>query len=336
MNVLVVDVAASESGALTILSQYYKKLLQNKDDHYYFCISTPQISDSENITVLKFPWVKKSWFHRLYFDYIISRKLLKKYKIDSILSLQNTVVPGTKLKQTVYLHQPLPFVEYRFKLMQNGKLWAYQRIISLFIFHSIKKADRLIVQTKWMKDAAIKRCRVSADKITVEQPDFERFITYKFKDTNEGRKTLFYPASSYIYKNHSIILEACKVLKEEGITDYTVVLTIDGTEDKNSVKLLKDSKKAGINFKFEGYMNHGKVLKMYSKSVLLFPSYIETFGLPLKEARMSDTYVIASDCAFSREILEDYKRAYFFDPFCASELAAAIKTVISMSEGDKQ
>ena len=52
---------------------------------------------------------------------------------------------------------------------------------------------------------------------------------------------------------------------------------------------------------------------MYAHSVLLFPSYVESFGLPLLEARLTGTYVIASNCPFSREILDGYEKALFFD-----------------------
>lgn len=58
-------------------------------------------------------------------------------------------------------------------------------------------------------------------------------------------------------------------------------------------------------------MKREVVFEMYSKSVLVFPSFVESFGMPLLEARMSNSVILASDQNFSREILKDYNNAYF-------------------------
>ena len=64
---------------------------------------------------------------------------------------------------------------------------------------------------------------------------------------------------------------------------------------------------------FHGATRRDEVFKYFSKSVLLFPSYVESFGLPLLEAKMTGCYIIASDTPFSREILHDYDKASFFE-----------------------
>lgn len=42
---------------------------------------------------------------------------------------------------------------------------------------------------------------------------------------------------------------------------------------------------------------------MYAKSILVFPSHIETLGLPLLEARAAGCRIVASDIAAAREAL---------------------------------
>jgi hypothetical protein len=157
MKIMVFDVPAEVGGALTILNQYYQTALQDQQNQWYFIVSTPKLLEQKNVHVMNYPWVKKSWFHRLYFDYFISSKLIKEFRIDEVLSLQNTIIPFTKKKQILYLHQPLPFVETRFKFMENFKFWMYQNVISRMIFRSIRKADQVIVQTKWMIEAAVQK-----------------------------------------------------------------------------------------------------------------------------------------------------------------------------------
>ena len=71
------------------------------------------------------------------------------------------------------------------------------------------------------------------------------------------------------------------------------------------------------------------VMEIYTTSILVFPSYIESLALPLLEARNSKTIILASDCKFSKELLSDYENAYFFDPFKSEELANLMEKCIT-------
>ena len=44
----------------------------------------------------------------------------------------------------------------------------------------------------------------------------------------------------------------------------------------------------------------------------MFPSIVETFGLPLLEAKLSKTKIFCMETDFSREILTGYESALFF------------------------
>ena len=65
MRIMVFDVPAESGGALTILKQYYDRAINDKDNQWLFVISTPYLNETENVKVLRYPWIKKSWFHRL-------------------------------------------------------------------------------------------------------------------------------------------------------------------------------------------------------------------------------------------------------------------------------
>lgn len=68
MIIMLFDVPAEYGGALSILKQYYEKATNDKDNQWYFVISTPDLAETENVKIIKHAWVKKSWLHRLYFD----------------------------------------------------------------------------------------------------------------------------------------------------------------------------------------------------------------------------------------------------------------------------
>ncbi|MEG2813868.1 MAG: glycosyltransferase [Oscillospiraceae bacterium] len=327
MNILVLDVAATESGALIILNEYYQLFSKEHKNNYFFCVSTPSLEDTDNIKVLSFPWVKKSWFHRLWFDNHTCKKIIKENKIDEIFSLQNTVISGAKIPQTLYLHQPLPFVKYKYRFFQNVKMWTYQNIISRFIFSSIHKAKKVIVQTKWMKEAVIEKTGIDSNIIEIKSPIISTVIHNKFSTNWNG--DLFYPASNYEYKNHYLILKALLILKQSGFKIPKLYLTLK--KEELPKKCNEIFSQLEDNVVLLGGISHDEVMDYYSKNALIFPSYIETFGLPLLEARMVGSPILASDCPFSNEILEGYANSNFFDPFDENQLANQIKKLLEES-----
>lgn len=325
MLIMIFDVPAESGGALTILNQYYDAAIKDKKYEWIFVVSTPKLKEADNVRVLNYPWIKKSWFHRVYFDKFIAIKILDKYKVDKILSLQNVVVPKTKVKQTLYLHQSLPFVNKRYRINENFKFWLYQNVISKMVFKSILKADKVIVQTKWMRDAAVKKTNVSIDKFIIEQPKAVVNVKRYYQQNLINENLFFYPASSAEYKNHSIIIEASRILKKDKIKNYKVILTLNGSENNNIKKLYKIILKEDLPIDLIGSIDLETVYDYYSRSTLIFPSFIETLGLPLLEAKIHYSPILASDCAFSHEILDGYEKVQFFNPFNPLELAELLK-----------
>lgn len=330
MRIMVFDVPAESGGALSVLTDFYNLV---KDDYrknieWIFVVSTPHFSESSQIKVFRYPWIKKSWFHRLYFDNFISHKLVKKYNVDMIFSLQNIIVPHTNTKQIIYVHNSLPFIEHKFSIFQNSLLWIYQNIIGYIIKKSIKKSDYVIAQANWMKNEFTSKIGVSAEKIFVISPQINLEVKQGFEMNQiEQCVNFFYPASAVEFKNHKVIIDACKLLS---VTEqcYQVILTVTGDENRNIKSLKKEATEFNLNIKFIGQISREEVFQMYSKSVLLFPSYVESSPLPLTEAALHNCIIVASDCAFSREILNGFNNAYLFDPFNPNDLLKIMLNLI--------
>lgn len=316
MRVLVIDIAASTGGALSILREYYKEIQNDKDNEYLFLLSDNYIQEKKNIQVKVLKKYKK-WIPRLYFDYIEGKKIVKKYNPDIILSLQNTIIRGTSKKQILYMHQSIPFQNVKkFSLFKKNecKLAIIQMLMGKFIKSSIKKANKVIVQTNWIKDSVIKSCNILSKKIEVIEPNIEFNNIKKNKHTKFNK--FFYPTSDEVYKNNDLIYDAVDLLLNEGISNFSVELTLEGVNKHNNVKRI-------------GKLTRDEVFNKYSDSILVFPSYIETYGLPLLEARKSNALIFAADTLFAREVLLGYENAYFFDPFNAKELKELMKEAIN-------
>lgn len=330
MNIMVFNVPAETVGALSILNDFYEEISRSQDYsiNWIFVLSKPMLEETQNIRVLRFPWVKKSWFHRLYFDHMIAPKLIKKFHVDRVLSFQNVVVPHASVEQLLYMHNSIPFSTHKFRLGENWRLWVYQNVIGRLIKTSIKKADKVIVQSEWIKRACVEQVSIVSDKIQVIPPKINTSVANFFTPKREFLSTFFYPASEYEYKNHRLVVKACAQMVAQGTNGFEILFTLNGDETAHIKRLFEEVQEKRLPIKFIGHIPRDRVFDLYSRSILLFPSYLETFGLPLLEARMHRTIILASDCLFSHEILCGYENAHFFDPFDENKLCRLMSLLI--------
>lgn len=324
MKTLIFDVPASSGGALSVLNMYYQQAITDAENNYIFVVSVPKLTEQNNIKVLRYPNVKKSWLHRYYFDKFIEKKIIKETKPDKIISLQNIAIKANGIYQELYMHQSLPFIKIKFSFIKHFKLWVYQNIIGKKIKQSFDKVDKIIVQTKWIRDAIFEQTKTDINKIIVEMPNVDKSLLIQNKQEKTA-STFFYPASPMFYKNHSVIIEAAKILSAKKI-DYKFIFTVDGSENKYIAELKKQAGKSKLNIEWLGAISQEEVYKFYSRTNLIFPSYVETFGLPLLEARLSNAPILASDMEFSREICEGYDKVAYFQYNDYKQLADIIRT----------
>lgn len=321
LKVCVFDVAASTRGATTILEGFYNEAILDKDISWLFVLSTCELKESDSVKVKNYRWIKRSRIHRLLFDYFIVPQILKEEKPDCIISLQNICAYNNCLKQILYIQQSIPFASIKFGLRKSPIEWMYQNIISRFIFKSAIKADKIVVQTKWMRDAIAKRLSIQKEKILVTNPEINIKIEKTYIDNQIARRTFFYPAAYASYKNHAVIMEASKILLKRGMSDFKIIFTVSENELK-----FKNTEK--IPIEYVGNIPYIDVLNYYSRSVLIFPSKLETFGLPLLEAGLTGSRILASDMPFSHEVLEGYKNVRYFNPEIPEKVADLMEQTI--------
>lgn len=319
MKIVVNDIAASYGGAMTVLKSFYEYVkYHDSDNEYIFLLSGAYFEETNRIKVILLPEVKKSSIAKLYFDFITGRKLLQELKPDCVLSLQNIITFGYHGVQSVYVHQSIPFQsEKQFSFLKKNErtLAIYQYLIGSIISLSVIKADHVFVQAEWMKKNVAKKCNIPKNRITVIPIAGERKETKMPYSCEQNR--FFYPATDDpVYKNHSVIYEAIQILQKDGVTDYRVTLTLD----RPNLNI--------HNVNFCGILSKEDLYKEYSRSILIFPSFIETVGLPLVEAMEIGAFILVANCEYAKEVLDGYKNVAFFDPFSPDELAKCMKKCI--------
>jgi glycosyltransferase involved in cell wall biosynthesis len=72
-----------------------------------------------------------------------------------------------------------------------------------------------------------------------------------------------------------------------------------------------------------------EVSEYYNKTdALLFPSTLETWGLPITEFKSYGRPIIVSNLPFALETIGEYERACFFDPLDVNDLAGKMASLI--------
>ena len=325
MKILVYDVAAENGGAVSILKQYYKQFVQDSEHEYVFVLSKPLLESKGNVEVVVNPFSKKSWLHRMYFDRYVMPKIVKKLEINVVFSLQNMRIPRVKVPQVVYFHNLLALTDEKFSFWDQRRLWIYKNLIGRMIRRSLKKADHVIVQAEWIKNACVEKIKLSPEVLSVEPPKIELMCASEAGKCTGGKNVLFYPASEAYFKNHRVIVEACRLLKSNDVTDYRVVFTLRGDEDKHISELCQIARRESLPIEFVGMLDKGAMGENYRRSILLFPSYIETIGLPLLEAKQFNCGILCADCEYARAALQGYDSVEFFAPHDSVLLAELMR-----------
>lgn len=298
-SIIVNATALDRSGALSILRQFIENI--PNDNRKWLIFVSPEISlknTKRNVCIEPINNVKPM-HKRLWWDAFGLKRWLRKNDVDPIaaISLQNTGFNvGKKVANFIYYHQPIPFYPFKWNPIskQERTFWFYKHIYPVFVNLSLKKDTKIFVQLEFIKDGFAKRFKHPKELIGVYNPSViqPEGIT-KIEAKSKGTIKLFYPAMPHFYKNHRVIEDSLK----ETDRSVEVLLTIDPDNQTSTDKRIK----------FIGMQPYKRVCELYREcDALLFPSYIETFGLPLLEAAMTGMPIIAADLPYAREVLSGY------------------------------
>src|SRR5208282_4923138 len=148
---------------------------------------------------------------------------------------------------------------------------------------------------------------------------------------SDGKTRFFFPSYPRVFKNAELALEAASILERSGIGGFELWLTFDGRENSYAASLFK--RYAGIrSVRFLGLLTRVEVFERYRRAdCLLFPSRLETWGLPISEFKPFQKPILAADLPYARETVGSYGPVAFFDPTNPRELAGLMQSVIEGS-----
>lgn len=302
-SVVVNATALDKSGALSILRQFVTNIPSVTDLSWILFVdqSVDLAINRKDIKIIK--QVKKSLHKRFLWDIFGLNRWIRSKGIDPVLriSLQNTGFRLSKKNtpQIIYYHQPIPFYQQKWNPLKRRErnLAFYKYIYPWFVKLFLDKNTRIFVQLDYIKRGFIKRFNHPDHKIQVFSPSFNIPQTEKTLSLPTDKLNLFYPATNEFYKNHRILSQAMETLQ-----DVNCYFTISPLPELSGLQ----------NIKWLGRIPYDEVCSFYKQcDALLFPSYIETFGLPLIEAASIGMPIIAADLPYAREVLKGYEGATF-------------------------
>lgn len=329
-TIVVSATSIDNSGGGTILRQFLKWAAKDKHNYLCFVPLGMKLDAGDNIRLV--PIDKKSWLARILWDAWQLKSWLKNNQVTyhKFISLQDTTV-NIDADQIIYLHQPLPFAGVSWNPLVRGefKFFLYQKFFAYFIFRYLGPSTVFVVQTRWMSRALSENHAINPEKIRVIQPEIVLPDTVAPGSSLESKDESFsmlYPATPLVYKNHRVLVEALAILSRSmDISTVRLEFTLKAQDYPELAQLVK---KLGLenNINYLGVLPYEQlIIKYRAADLVVFPSYIETFGLPLAEAASLGKRIICSDTEFAREVLNNYAGAEYLDAKNASAWASAIE-----------
>ena len=212
------------------------------------------------------------------------------------------------------------------KISVGAKTVAFSFFYKYLYRINIKSASAIIVQQDWMRQEFLKMYPI--DHVVVAQPNTP--VNYKYKKLNEQntKKIFIYAAYPRYFKNYERLLAAAKKLENKQIVDFEIWITIKGNENIYARKL-KEEYGSLKTIVWLGLRPRDEVFKLYDQAdCLVFPSHIETWGLPISEFKASGKPMLLADLPYAHEALGEYSECCFFNVNDTDELAMLMQNVI--------
>jgi len=329
--IVISGINLTDSGKLSILNDCVNYLSSHLSTDWRIVVLVPQLNllDAPGIEFIQFPLSKKRWLYRLYYEYFHFYFLSKQLKPYLWLSLHDISPNVIATVRAVYCHNATVFYRVPFRFI------LFDPTLTLFSFFykylyklNINKNNFVIVQQAWLKNDFEKLFRLQ--NVIVAHP-LSKLVSCKtnYTKTTTQKMTFFYPTLPRIFKNIEVIVEATKILNKRGYSDFEVILTFDVADNKYT-RYIHDTYGVNVNIKYIGFISREEVFNYYQTSdYLLFSSLLETWGLPISEAKQFGLPMIVADMPYARETIGNYDKAKLFDPKNPSHLADIMEDAIN-------
>ena len=321
----------TEGGPLTVLHNLLDAFNSINSNNYRIIvlINNRELLRNYNCDYIEFKNSKKSWFFRIYYEYLYFYLLslrLKPYIWFSLHDISPFVKSNYKL---LYCHNPAPFYNSRLKeFFVCPKFYLFSKFYIFLYKFNIKSNDYVVVQQEWLRNEFSnffnKSNIIVSHPVTSTQMPVNISIEKSFKDE---KLILFYPAFPRSFKNFEVVCEAISLLEKKLQENIELRLTIDGNENRYS-RYIYNKYNSCDSISFIGLKNKFQIIDEYNNaSVIIFPSKLETWGLPISETKELNKPLLVSDLHYARETVGNYDTVSFLSPDVPEKWADCFKEI---------
>jgi glycosyltransferase involved in cell wall biosynthesis len=196
----------------------------------------------------------------------------------------------------------------------------------------VKFADAFVVNSQTGEAYFIDILGVSADRILTRPflvPSVKALLQCSVdtlpKFSPDAKSPVFLYAGQIIpRKGLKVLLEACKLLKQQGYQDYTVRIVGDG-EQRSELETFVEDCDLVNQVEWLGKVEY-RCLGAYFQSadIFVFPTYEDIWGMVIPEAMAFGKPVICSEKAGAVEMVRP-ENGFVFNPESVDELATCIR-----------
>ena len=276
--------------------------------------------------LIEFPNSKKSWFNRLYYEYIYFKRLSVELNPDIWISMHDMTPNIKRCKQYVYCHNSSQFSNMKCSEIKYGyKYYLFSKFYKYLYAINIKSNTAVIVQQEWIRKAF--KDIYGVRNIIVAKPSIPRID--KIPDLNLGENIFVFPSYPRYFKNFQVVCEAAELLLRKTKKDFKVYITIDGKENRYSKELVERYSSCK-NIVFCGLLKRNELYELYGKAkCLIFMSKLETFGMPILEFKQTNKPIILADLPYAHETIGEYNKVTFVEKDDFKKLAEKMLEVIT-------
>ena len=305
-TIIITAVNITHGGPAVVLTQLldevhgYEKYSLTLFTNSSFCNS---YSVPQNVNVISCDWAIKSLAHRLFFEFIYLYIWSLKHNVHVCLSA-NDFNPFVKAKYNIaYIHNPLVYTPYKLLRRLGFKTLFKSLSYSLYQYVFLRFNDYVVCQQGWIADYL--KSKFGLRNVYVSRPLFH-FAEMVIDDKRPlNSKCIFsYPVVPREGKNLELIISVLEILPRSYHSKVEFNLTFDGSETEYSNNIAR--KLAGYDcINLIGYLTRKEMAILYAQTdVLIFPSFLETWGLPLSEFSIYRRPVLVSEFPYAHETLD--------------------------------
>jgi hypothetical protein len=311
--VVVSAVALVEGGPLSILHQAVAAARRFERANIVFLVHDAAMWDpSAGVRFHSIGWARRGYARRIAAEYGVFPALARRWRPHAWLSLHDTTPPVRCERQAVYCQNPLPYWHPTLKdLRFHPKEVARSKTYGLVFRTFARRNDHVIGQLPWYTEFIGEYMHVPRGRLIVLPPASE---TVDPSDAG-GRAAIgarpherlecLYVALPRVYKNFEEGIELCDA------EDIRLTLTLSGDENAYARHIRQRARGRGVTF--AGHLSHRDCLATIANAdVVLFPSRLETFGLPIKEAIDLGSTLVLPVRPWTVAIAAEYRHAHFY------------------------